>query len=268
MDPMTQVRVVICDDEPLANQRLASLLSRISDVEIVGTASDGREVLSLIETERPDLVLLDIEMPGMDGFDVVEQLPKLGDSDSDAPLIGFVTAFRRFAPQAFDSGAIDFLPKPVRLSRLEKTFERARQALAGREAERRLIELQGMLEGLRDKPNPYRDAHVWVPRRGEIVRIDLEQVDRVAAEGAYVRLHVDTSSFLHREPISSVETRLDPARFVRVHRSHLVRVDQVLSIRRTIHGGGELVLRTGERIPLGRKYTREARQRLTVPVPR
>ena len=260
---MKPLRVVICDDEELANDRLASLLGRIGEVEIVGTASNGGEALALVEETRPDLVLLDIEMPDMDGFDVVEQLGRLLTPGWDAPLVAFVTAFRRFAPEAFDSGAIDFLSKPVRLARLEKTIDRARRAQAGREAGRRLIDLQGMLDALRDNRDPYREAHVWVPRRGEVVRVDLDQIDRIAAEGAYVRLHVESNSFLHREAIGTIEAKLDPVRFVRVHRSHLVRIDHVASIKRTIHGGGELLLRSGERIPLGRKYARTARQRLT-----
>lgn len=259
---MTALRVAICDDEPLALDRLAALLARLPDVAVVGSSSSGREILGLVERERPDLLLLDIEMPHLDGFDVVEQLAKVVLPSWDAPLVAFVTAFRRFAPQAFDSGAIDFLSKPVRLARLETCVDRARVAIAGREAGRRLRDLQGMLDDLRGNHSPYSDAHVWVQRRGETVRVDLDQVERISAEGAYVRLHVNSTSFLHRESIGAIETKMDPRRIVRVHRSHIVRMDHVSAIRRTLHGGSELVLRDGERVPLGRKYARAARQRL------
>ena len=236
------------------------MLSRVPDVELVATAGGGREALDMVADTRPDLLLVDIEMPDVDGFDVVESVAKL--VPGEPPLVAFVTAYRKFAPQAFESGAIDFLPKPVRLGRLEATLARARDAVGGREAARRLIELQAMLDDLRANRGPVCGPHVWVPRRGEIMRVDLDHVQRVAAEGAYVRLHLEGGSYLHREPIGAIEAKLDPLRFVRVHRSHLVRTDQVSSIRRTIHGGGELVLRDGACVPLGRKYARSARQRL------
>ena len=262
---MSVARILICDDEPLAVARLVSMLSRLPDVEVVATSTSGRQAIGLIAEARPDLLLIDIEMPEVDGFDVVEEMASL--EAEQLPLVAFVTAYRRFAPQAFDSGAIDFLSKPVRLNRLAVTLHRAREALAGREAKRRLEELQGMLGALRNNHDPEREAHIWVPRRGEMIRVDLERIDRVAAEGAYVRLHVGTDSFLHREAIGAIELRLDSAKFQRVHRSHLLRLDHVASIRRTIHGGGELILQSGERIPLGRKYARVARLRLLACAP-
>ncbi len=259
---MSEVRVLICDDEPLAVARLEGLLALIPGVEVVGTAMNGRDAVAAIRHHAPDLAMLDIEMPDMDGFDVVEALEHDGPGARDVPLIAFVTAFRRFAPQAFDSGAIDFLSKPVRLARLETTIDRVRQAIAGREARRRLLDLQGMLDALRDHRDPYRDVHVWVQRRGEMVRVDLDQLDRVSAEGAYVRLYLESTSFLHRAPIGSIEARLDPQRFIRVHRSHIVRVDHVATIRRTLHGASELNLRDGERLPVGRKFAKPTRARL------
>ena len=257
---MTQLNVVVCDDEPLAVRRLTSMLATMPGVTVVGTTTDGTEALDIVRRTNPDLLLLDIEMPELDGFDVVDALAKC--DTPVAPLIAFVTAYRKFAPQAFETGAIDFLPKPVRLSRLDATLARARTAIEGREALRRLVELEAMLDSLRGNHVHDRDEHVWVQRRGEVVRIDLDRVDRVAAEGAYVRLFVDETSYLHREPIGAIEQRLDAKRFVRAHRSHVVRADRVASIRRTIHGGAELVLKDGIRVPLGRKYSRAARARL------
>ena len=257
---MTPLAILVCDDEPLAVRRLTAMLSTMPGVTIVGTTTDGAEALDLVKRTKPQLLLLDIEMPELDGFDVVDALAKRG--GPEVPLVAFVTAYRKFAPQAFETGAIDFLPKPVRLARLDATLTRARTAIEGREASRRLVELEAMLERLRANHLPAREEHVWVPRRGEVVRVDLDRVDRVVAEGAYVRLYVDDTSYLHRDPIGAIEGRLDPTRFVRAHRSHLVRIDRVASIRRTIHGGAELVLKDGVRIPLGRKYSRAARSRL------
>ena len=257
---MNALRVLICDDEPLALSRLSALLARVPNVEIVGKARGGFDALAQVRTAAPDLILLDVEMPDLDGFDVVEQLESSG--VGEAPLIALVTAYPQFAPEAFDRAAIDFLSKPVRLGRLERTIQRARTALQGRETGRRLIELRTMLEALRAERKPRMGEHVWVSRRGEVVRIDLDDVDRVAAEGAYVRLHVQAVSYLHREPIGSIEKRLDPTRFVRTHRSHLVRIDHVASVRRTLHGRSELILQTSERVPLGRRFAKEARRRL------
>jgi DNA-binding LytR/AlgR family response regulator len=259
---MTALRILICDDEPLAVRRLGSMLARLPDAGAVATAQSGREALDLIAAGDFDLALLDVEMPEIDGFDVVAEMGAAIEGARDVPLVAFVTAFRRFAPEAFDSGAIDFLSKPVRLARLERALQRARDAIAGREACRRLIDLQATLDRLRGPHDPYREAHVWVRRRGENVRIDLDQVERVAAEGAYVRLHVDSTSFLHREVIGAIEPRFDPARFMRVHRSHLIRTSNVSAVLRTVYGAAELVLRDGQHIPVGRKYAKEVRRRL------
>lgn len=252
---MHQLRVMICDDEPLANRRLGRLLADIAGVEVVASVETGEEAVAAIETLRPDLALLDIEMPDMDGFDVVDRIARTAGRESPAPLLAFVTAFPQFAFEAFESGAIDFLAKPVRRSRLETTIERARAATISREARQRLDDLQGKLDSLR----AHRDPHVWIHRRGELVRFDLEELDRASAEGAYVRLHQGGASMLHREAIGSIERRLDPARFIRVHRSHIVRTDLVTSIRRTFHGGSELLLRDGTKLPLGRKFAKDAR---------
>lgn len=254
------MKVFVCDDEPLAVRRLCTLLQGIVGVEMVGCTTDPTEAVRMIEATAPDLLLLDIEMPEMDGFDVVDAVARL--KAPTAPLVAFVTAYRRFAPEAFECGAIDFLSKPVRAARLEATVARSRDALAGREARARLVELERNLSGLRSDRDLNDGNPIWVSKRGEMVRVDLDRIDRVEAEGAYVRLHVDTNSYLHREAIGHLVERLAPDRFVRVHRSHIVRVDRVASIRRTIHGGSELILQDERRIPVGRKYTREARRRL------
>ena len=254
------MRVFVCDDEPLAVRRLVSLLEGVSEVEVVSTTTDSREALRLISETKPDLLLLDIEMPEVDGFDIVEGIARL--QLENVPVISFITAYRNFAFEAYECGVLDFLPKPVRASRVEATVARARDALAGREARSRLVELERRLDVLRANSSGVDRLHVWVSRRGETVRVDLDQVERVAAEGAYVRLHVGAVSYLHREAISSILDRMDGRRFARVHRSHAVRIDQVSAIRRTLHGGGELLLRDGALIPLGRKYSRDARRRL------
>ncbi len=248
------MRLLVCDDEPLAVERLRDLTGRIAGAEVVGVASDGRAALAAVVEHAPDALLLDIEMPALDGFDVVEALAK---SDGPSPLIVFVTAYPQFAAHAFETGAIDFLTKPVRLARLETALDRVRRAIDDRSAAARLADLAGQLEILRAERG--RDGgggggHLWVQRRGESVRLDLAHVDRVQAEGEYVRLFYGAVSYLHRAAISSLLARFDAERFVRIHRSHIVNRDRIALVRRRPAGGYTIVIESGEALPVGRNY--------------
>jgi DNA-binding LytR/AlgR family response regulator len=248
------MRVVVCDDEILAVERLVRMLSKIEDVAIEGTAQNGRDALALIDSQAPDALFLDIEMPALDGFDVVEALA--ADAKASPPLIVFVTAYPQFAAHAFDTGAIDYLIKPVRHARLETAVARLRDVLEQRDARRRLAELASQLDALRaEGGNGGAPANeIWVHRRAERVRVDLDTVEMVQAEGEYVRLFVGEQSFLHRASIGSIAVRLDPNRFMRVHRSYVVRLDLIAKIRRKTAGGYSLLLTSGSEIPLGRLY--------------
>lgn len=252
------MRVLICDDEHLAVQRLVDLMAMIEGVEIVGTASSGKAALSDIALLKPDAVLLDVEMPLLDGFDVVEELARSG---GQTPLIVFVTAFPQFAATAFDTGAIDFLTKPVRLSRLEHAMRRVAQAIEDRSASARLAELSGQLEALRRERNAElgESSHIWVQRRGESVRVDLDRLHWVRAEGEYVRLVLEGASYLHREPIASILRRLNPDRFIRIHRSFIVNRDRLVSVRRRATGSYAVLVEGGEQIPVGRSYRKLVR---------
>jgi DNA-binding LytR/AlgR family response regulator len=247
------MRLLLCDDEPLAIERLRELAGRVPGTEIAGTAANGRAALEAVTELSPDVVLLDIEMPALDGFDVVEALASHGGA---APLIVFVTAYPQFAAHAFDTGAIDFLTKPVRLARLETALERVRRAMADRSAGARLADLATQLETLRSerRSDAGDGGYLWVQRRGENVRIDLASVARVQAEGEYVRLYHGTGSYLHREPISSLLARFDQQRFIRIHRSHIINRDRISSIRRRPAGGYTIVTVDGDLLPVGRNY--------------
>jgi DNA-binding LytR/AlgR family response regulator len=247
------IRALLCDDEPLALERLADMIGRIDGIEVTGTAINGQAALDAIAELDPDVVFLDIEMPALDGFDVVEELERHGGA---APLIVFVTAYPQFAAHAFDTGAIDFLTKPVRLGRLETTVERVRGVIEDRDARQRLADLASQLQALRDeRRGDFRVGNfLWVQRRGETVRVDLDLVDWVGAEGEYVRLHVDGGSYLHREPLSSILQRLDARRFLRIHRSYIVNRDRIAAIRRRRSGGYRILLTTEQELPVGRSY--------------
>lgn len=251
------IRLLLCDDEPLALQRLSDMLARLPDVEVAGFANDGREAIERIIALKPDAVLLDIEMPYLDGFDVVEEVIRRGEA---CPLIAFATAFPRFATLAFETGAIDFLTKPVRLARLETTVQRIRAALEDRSARARLEELSRQLEALRRTGSTAADdPHIWIQRRGETVRVSLHRIDWIRAEAEYVRIVVGQASYLHREPLSEFMTRLDDRDFLRVHRSLIVNRRRVSAVRRNPTGSYRLTMEDGTDLPVGRSYRKAAR---------
>lgn len=248
------VRLLICDDEPLATNRLSALLDRCEDVAVVGIARSGPEALERIGELHPDAVLIDVEMPVLDGFDVVEALA--AEADGATPLIIFVTAYPQFATNAFDSGAIDFLTKPVRYSRLEKAIDRLQRAIDDRSARRRLDELSQQLDQLRSDRQGGRGEgkRLWVSRRGEMVSIALDKLDRISAEGEYVRLYQGDRTYLHRSSIVAILPNLDQHRFVRIHRSHIVSLESIAAVRRRPAGGYRIVTAAGDMLPVGRTY--------------
>ncbi|MAF61328.1 MULTISPECIES: response regulator transcription factor [Pseudomonadota] len=234
------LRTMIVDDEPLAVERLQLLCARLPRISLVGTASDGESALRLAEQLKPELVFLDINMPRLDGMGVARALGKTGQS----PAIIFVTAYQAFAVEAFDLAAIDYLLKPVATDRLERAVARV--------LERR----SAVLANPPATPPAQGDwvREFWVPHRSELKRIDADLIERIDAERDYMRLHVGTRSYLMHETIKTLEERLDPSRFVRLHRSHIVRNDYITSLR---HNGGGVwfaCLADGSELRVGRTY--------------
>lgn len=255
------LRLLLCDDEPLALDRLAELASRCADVIVAGTLQSGPELIERLGESPADVVLLDIEMPRMDGFDVVEALARIDWNEGNPPpLIIFVTAHREFAVDAFDSGALDFISKPVRLNRLEQALTRARRAIEQIEARRRLDELSDQIIALKQAhPGKTDERHVWVGKGTETIRLALSEVDWVGAEGEYVRLHAGGESYLERGSMTETAAMLEPAGFVRIHRSVIVNSRRVSSIEKGPWGDLALKLVFGTRVPVGKKYRAAAR---------
>jgi DNA-binding LytR/AlgR family response regulator len=246
--------VIIADDEPLALDRLSDLLDEIPRVKLVAACQGGGEAIEAIDKHRPQLVFLDVDMPKIDGFDVVEAVARHAAGDHEPPLVCFVTAYPQFAANAFDCGALDFLCKPVRLGRLEEAIGRAERALAQREALARLEELAGRLEQLREtRAGPPADDSLWVQQRGQMIRIAYDALDWVEAEGEYVRLHGRDQSYLLRGSITALADRLADHGFIRIHRSAIVNTARIASIR-SGRTGVSLVLDKGLRLPVGRTY--------------
>lgn len=232
---------MIVDDEPLAVERLQILCARIADLNLIGTAADGDSALRLIETLTPDLLLLDIQMPGMDGMALAQALTER----ASRPAVIFVTAFDQFAVAAFDVAAVDYLLKPVEVERLERAIARIRTQIRGA------------------RPTPLISSpwaqEFWVPHRTEIIRIPARDIDLIEAERDYMRLHVGARSFLLHKTITELERKLDPAEFVRLHRSTLVRRDRIVGFKHNGSGVWEAQLRGGRRLRVGRTYLANAR---------
>jgi DNA-binding LytR/AlgR family response regulator len=253
---MRPLRVLICDDEPLALDRLGALIGQCAGVELAGAVLGGRELIDEVQKSPPDLILLDIEMPHLDGFDVIEALSRLGwPAEAGPPLVVFVTAHPEFALDAFESGALDFISKPVRLSRLERALSRAAEAAEQREARRRLAELSQQLDELkRMRREADEDRHLWVRRGSERLRLDVGSVDWIAAEGEYVRFHAGAQTYLERGSISEAVVLFERHGFVRVHRSAIVNVARIERVETGQWGGLRVRLRSGDLIPVGKTY--------------
>ena len=249
------LRALIVDDEPVARRRLRRLLRDIPGVEIAGESGDGRSAVADINALAPDVVLLDVQMPEMDGFAVVQALGR-----DRAPAIVFVTAFDRHALRAFEVHAVDFLLKPVTAGRLAAAMEEVRARLA----DRRGAGLDPRLMALLDEIAGSRRFLIRLPvkLRGKVVIVDLADVDWIEAADNYVTLHAGATSYLARETLTRLERELDPARFVRIHRSTIVQIDRIKELLPDFHGDFTVVLRDATRVALSRTYRRNVEQAL------
>lgn len=272
----TVLRVLIVDDEPLARQRLEDLLRVEEHVEIVGSVDNGTAAVDAVRSRNPDLVFLDVQMPGKTGIDVVREI-----GAEDMPATIFVTAFDRYALQAFDLAAVDYLVKPFDDERFEQAFRRAR----------RLVELEGM-DDLRERllavldtgpragsaaapaevttpasgnrgESPYLER-IAVEMRGKVRVVPVAQIEYITASGPYVELHTSERAYLIREAIHTLEERLDPAKFLRIHRSIIVRVDLIDTFHRGAGGDYEVQLKGGARLRVSRSRREELERRLGV----
>jgi two-component system LytT family response regulator/two-component system response regulator AlgR len=243
------MRVLIVDDEPLARRRLVQLLAAREDVEIVGEADGGREAGKLIALLRPDVLLLDIQMPVIDGFAVVKALPQ-----DSPPAIIFVTAFQDHAVKAFELRATDFVVKPVRGDRLGKAIEQARRDLDARRAGDRLAFLQSRIAELESRALTSSNQGIWVQIGSEKRRLALADIRWMEAERDYVRVHMTGHTHLVNAMLGEIEKALDQQAFLRVHRSTIVRKDKVRAVLRGRFSAPVLELDDGHRLPVGRKY--------------
>lgn len=242
---MKTLRVVIIDDEPLARRRLIRLLKDAPDVSVVGAYGDGESAVQALEGVEPDVLLLDVRLPGLDGLAVLDAL-----HPGKRPAVIFVTAYDKYAVPAFEREAVDYLLKPVDGERLRAAVERARRRLA-RPGSSELTRAHGVLVNGR----PVERLLVMTRGRGVFVRV--ADVEWIEAQGNAVQLHAAGAVHRLRGPLSRLLKRLDPERFRRVSRSAVVNVDRVKEIQPWFHGDGVIVLESGRKVRLSRRYRRE-----------
>ena len=257
------IRTILVDDEPLAIQGLQLRLQRYDDVEIIDTCLNGREAIRSIKTHKPDLVFLDIQMPGFDGFSVIQGLMEV-----EPPLFVFVTAYSDHAIRAFEAQATDYLMKPVEEDRLADTLERVRLRLAERKGAEEAGRLKEALAehapeaaeamedvGAADAPAAGRyEKLINIKDRGQIFRVDVDTIERIDAAGDYMCIYTGDNTLILRETMKFLEKRLDPRRFQRVHRSTIVNLDLVKQVKPHTNGECFLVLESGAQVKVSRSY--------------
>jgi two-component system LytT family response regulator len=245
MNEVRKIRALVVDDEPLARRRICKMLARDGEVETVGECADAYEALAAVEEHAPDLIFLDVQMPELDGFDVLERL-----GARPRPLVIFVTAYDSYALRAFEVSAVDYLLKPFDRKRFAKALERAKSRLASERGGELTARTLALLEEL--KAQTHHLTRLMIKSGGRAFFLKVEEVDWVEAEGKYVRLHVGRESHLVREAIGSLEAQLDPKKFLRVHRSTIVNVDRVRELQPWFHQDYKIILHDGTELTLSR----------------
>ena len=235
-----KIRALIVDDEPLARQKIRLLLSEEAEVELVGESQDGVEAVAQIEADKPDLVFLDVQMPEMDGFEVLRRIPS-----AHLPVVIFTTAYDEHALRAFDTHALDYLLKPFKPERFKEAVQRARELIANKQAG---AAARGLLEWLGERPSstPHlRRLTVKTPER--ILFVNVEDIDAIEAAGKYAVVHVGKENHILRQTMNSLESQLPPDRFLRISRSVIVNAARVREMQPMFKGENVVVLKSGQR---------------------
>jgi two-component system, LytTR family, response regulator len=242
-----KIKTVIIDDEPIARDRVRRMLREENDIEVVGECGNGKEAVAFINENKPDLVFLDIQMPEMSGFEALQEI-----NPSKTPAIIFVTAYDQYAIQAFDVHALDYLLKPFNRERFKRAIERAREQIektGGGKIDERLVSL------LADLTNSKKYLERLVVKSvGRVFFLRTEEVDWIEAAGNYAKLHVGREGHLIRETMNGLEAKLNPDKFLRIHRSTLVNIDRIKELNPLFSGDYTVLLKNGTELTLSRNY--------------
>ena len=254
------IRVLIADDEPLARERMRSLLGAEQDLEIVGEARAGVETVEAILSQSPDLVFLDVHMPKLDGFEVIQTV-----GPDRMPAVVFVTAYDQHALRAFEVQALDYLLKPFDSERFQGALRRVRRQIDSRETGDIGQRLLALVRDLRPASQARTDRLV-VKSGGRLYFLRADEIDWIEAAGNYVRLHVGAEGHLLRETMNPIESRLNPEIFFRIHRSHIVNIERIKELQPWFNGEYVVILRNGTRLTLSRGYREKLQERLGKPL--
>lgn len=245
MDADAKIRALIVDDEPLARRRIRKLLVRDADVEVVGECANGYEAIDAINGQKPNLVFLDVQMPEVDGFAVLEGVDR-----RTLPFVIFVTAYDQYALKAFEVSAVDYLLKPFDRKRFEQALVRAKNRLANERGSELNQQTLALLQELKARTRYL--ERLLIKSGGRAFFLKTDEINWISAEGKYVRLHAGRESYLLRESMSTLESQLDPRQFLRIHRSTIVNIDQVKELQPWFHHEYQVVLRDGTELMLSR----------------
>jgi two-component system, LytTR family, response regulator len=252
---VSKIRTLVVDDEPMARERIRSLLAQETDVEVVGECADGVQAVSAIQQLSPELVFLDVQMPAVDGFGVIQRV-----GPDRMPMVVFVTAYDEYALQAFEVHALDYLLKPFGRDRLQQCLEHARRQRDRRQAGELGKTLLALVQDFR--PEQKKQDRLVIKSAGRVFFVRTEEIEWIEAAGNYVRLHMKDQAHLFRETMNQMEARLDPRHFFRIHRSRIVNTERIKELQPWFNGEYVVVLQNGTQLRLSRSYREKLEERL------
>ncbi|NGP77047.1 response regulator transcription factor [Balneolaceae bacterium YR4-1] len=242
-----KIRTVIVDDEPLARKRLESLLKEDKEIELLESCANGQEAIETIEKERPDLVFLDIQMPEINGFEVLQ-----GIDQDKVPLVVFVTAYDEYAIKAFDVHALDYIMKPFKRERFYESLDRAKKALKQDDKAKMSGKIEDLLEYLDESGGP--QSRILVKSSGRYFFLKATDIDWIESSGNYVRIHSGGKNYLIRETMKNMEKKLDSDTFFRIHRSTIINVEKVKELEQWFHGDYQVIMYNDHKLTMSRNY--------------
>jgi len=250
---MNKIRTLIVDDEPLARERIVDMLVGDAEVEIIGECGDGLAAVAAVEAHKPALVFLDVQMPELDGFEVLEAIEEM-------PVIIFVTAYDQYALRAFEVHALDYLLKPFDRERFDKALQRAKRQIERERAGTMNRELVALLADLKSRPKPL--ERLVIKTGGRVFFLRVDEIDWIEAAANYVRLHAGKEAHLLRETINGLAAKLDPDKFLRIHRSIIVNLERVKEMQPWFHGDFVIIMQDGAQLTSSRNYREQLRKLL------
>jgi two-component system, LytTR family, response regulator len=247
MADAVRIRALVVDDEPLAREMIREMLATDAEVEVAGECANGREAIEAIKASTPDIVFLDVQMPEMGGFEVLESL-----DPNTTPYVIFVTAYDQYAVRAFEVHALDYLLKPFDRERFDVAWQRAKAQIKLDRTSRRDQDIIALLEEL--KAGPRYLERLVIKNGGRVFFMHVQDIYCIEAEGNYVRVYDNQKGYLLRETISSLEEQLDPKQFLRIHRSAIVKIDRIKEMQPWFHGEYRIIMENGKQLALSRNY--------------